>query len=293
MTTDKITVTASQSSVTASLTQEIQPAVHNADAETDSARSSDEKISAVIYTEDAKGNEKTFSTDNSIHKRFKSIDDADVKIFEALNQSEATTKNTRWALGIFEEWHVETYGTKAAWDQNSLDPQILAQKLSKFYFSTKPKEIEKRFEVLDASLAHNYHKNTMKNIRAALNRHLSDINSEINIVNDRRFKIPNRVLDGLLKSQMRDGTSRATKHKDIIEVVDLPKIHKYFDNTAHVNPIDLRLYVWYMIALHFVTRGLEFHYQLNLNSFGFALDAKGHEYAYLKHETKHGITTNH
>jgi hypothetical protein len=36
----------------------------------------------------------------------------------------------------------------------------------------------------------------------------------------------------------------------------------------------------------FVSRGLEFHHQLNLNSFDFHVDAEGDEYATINHETQ-------
>jgi hypothetical protein len=34
------------------------------------------------------------------------------------------------------------------------------------------------------------------------------------------------------------------------------------------------------------SRGLEFHHQLNLNSFDFHVDAEGDEYATINHETQ-------
>jgi hypothetical protein len=36
----------------------------------------------------------------------------------------------------------------------------------------------------------------------------------------------------------------------------------------------------------FVSRGLEFHHQLNLNSFDFHVDAEGDEYTTISHETQ-------
>jgi hypothetical protein len=44
--------------------------------------------------------------------------------------------------------------------------------------------------------------------------------------------------------------------------------------------------VWYNLAIHFVTRGLEFHQQLKLNSFEFHFDENNREYACLSHEMK-------
>ena len=52
------------------------------------------------------------------------------------------------------------------------------------------------------------------------------------------------------------------------------------------NPVVLRFRVWYHLAIHFVTRGFEFHHQLKLNSFEFHFDENNREYACLSHEMK-------
>ena len=53
-----------------------------------------------------------------------------------------------------------------------------------------------------------------------------------------------------------------------------------------MSPIKLRQSVWYNIAIHFVTRGLEFHHQLQMESFNFLTDEDGSEYVALTHETQ-------
>ena len=44
----------------------------------------------------------------------------------------------------------------------------------------------------------NYHKNTLKNIRSAINRHPNDIGSSVDFVRDKEFKPANQTLDGML-----------------------------------------------------------------------------------------------
>ena len=44
--------------------------------------------------------------------------------------------------------------------------------------------------------------------------------------------------------------------------------------------------MWYCLAVHFVSRELEFHHQLNLNRFDFKVDSDGDEYVLIKHETQ-------
>lgn len=130
-----------------------------------------------------------------------------------------------------------------------------------------------------------YHKNTMKNIRAAINRHLQDNGRNIDIIRGPAFKSANNTLDGLLKEQTRAGLSRPTLHKDIIEEEDLRKIANYM-STAPSNAIILRQSVWMNLAIHFVSRGLEFHHQLKRDSFDFKFDENSNEYVTINHETQ-------
>jgi hypothetical protein len=91
-------------------------------------------------------------------------------------------------------------------------------------------------------------------------------------------------LDGKLKQNLQPGLSRPTKHTDVMSVSDLDKINTYLFSAN--NPIALRFRVWYSIAIHFVSRGLEFHQQLNLNSFVFHKDEHDREFVVLSHEIK-------
>lgn len=64
----------------------------------------------------------------------------------------------------------------------------------------------------------------MKNIRAAINRHLSDLERDMNIVKDKEFKSANDTLDGKLKHNVKCGISKPTKHKEVITPEDLMRI---------------------------------------------------------------------
>ena len=71
-------------------------------------------------------------------------------------------------------------------------------------------------------------KNALKNLRAAINRHIQDLGLNIDLVHE--FKEANSVLDGMLKERMQNTMSRPTQHKPDIEKDDLFKINRYFDN---------------------------------------------------------------
>jgi len=118
-----------------------------------------------------------------------------------------------------------------------------------------------------------------------LNRHLNDIGLDFDIVRDKQFKTANEMLDAKLKSNVELGISRPTKHKAIICETDLNKIDTYLN--SEVNPVLLRYRVWYNLAIHFGSRGLEFHKQLNINSFQIQTDQSNNtEYVVLTHETR-------
>jgi len=161
----------------------------------------------------------------------------------------------------------------------------LAEKLRKFYCEATPKPAEQRTKTLPQHQVNEYHRNTMTNIRSAINRHLKDLDRRFDIVRDIEFTKANRTFEGFFKSKTEMGTSRPTKHKDILSLDDLQKISEYLKGYIQ-SPIVLRQAAWYIIAVHYVTRGMEFHYQLRNNSFDFKEDPSGEEYVVLNQEMK-------
>jgi hypothetical protein len=76
------------------------------------------------------------------------------------------------------------------------------------YAETKPKNIEKRAKYMLDEHAQVYHKNTLKNVRAALNNHVKDLNGNFDIVRDSDFRTSNSILDSTLKMMVKTGLSR-------------------------------------------------------------------------------------
>lgn len=166
-------------------------------------------------------------------------------------------------------------------DMATISEGDLCSKLRSFYAEATPKISKKAQEA--GSRPAEYHKNTLINVRAAINRHLHDIGrSEIDIVRDKSFKTANNMLDAKLKANVRNGLSRPTVHKAIISKGDFEQINTYL---AGDNPVLLRYRVWLNLAIHFVSRGLEFHIQLTPTSFKFLRDENDKEYVVITHET--------
>ncbi|XP_033730755.1 uncharacterized protein LOC117320207 [Pecten maximus] len=215
-------------------------------------------------------------------KRFPELHESSLQEIEKNRQAKATKKNTKWGLKVFQAWSTERYGEEI--DFGTIDTGNLNDKLRVFYAEATPKNPEKREKEMTSDQAREYHKNSMKSIRGALNRHIKDVGRDMDIVRDKDFRSANNMLDGKLKQNIVEGKSRPTQHKTIIENDDLIKIGTYLHQ--NVNPVILRLRVWYDLSIHFVSRGLEFHSQLTPESFTFHTDADSTEYVTLSHETK-------
>lgn len=118
----------------------------------------------------------------------------------------------------------------------------------------------------------NYHKNSLKSIRSAIDRSLQDIRRSTDIVRDKEFKSANHTLDHtldwMLKAKIKKLVYQVTNHKSVTHSENLKQITTYF-HSAPYNPIVLRQCVWYYSSIHLVTRGLEFHHQLRTDSFLF------------------------
>jgi len=72
------------------------------------------------------------------------------------------------------DWHVSVHGYALDWE--SVNADQLNTLLRKFYCEVRPSEKKSHHAPQSTKSSQAvYHKNTMKKIRAALNRHLSDI----------------------------------------------------------------------------------------------------------------------
>ena len=170
-------------------------------------------------------------------------------------------------------------------DFHSLTGSELNDLLRRFYAEAVPKHADKRNQRMGA-VGGEYHKNTLKNIRAAINRHLHDVGLDFDIVRDKQFRSSNNMLDAKHKSNLKRGLSVPTIHRGIISESDLIKISSYL-NVNNPNPIILRYKVWYDLAIHFVSP--DFHALLTPKSFHFKFDDMNKEYVTLTRQAKEKI----
>ncbi|CAC5424288.1 unnamed protein product [Mytilus coruscus] len=213
--------------------------------------------------------------------RFKQLDDEALLDIEKNQYSEATKKNTKWGIGVFNASCSERL--QKIVDFNTITEENLNESLRKFYAEAQPKNLNKRIQSMPENMAHEYHKNSLKSVRSAINRHLKDIGRNIDILRDKDFKLANSMLSAKLKFNLCNGLSRPTQHHPIISNSELQKINEFLSTKNNV--VALRFKVWYALAIHFVSRGIEFHHQLSKDSIKFVNDEEGREYLTITHET--------
>ena len=79
------------------------------------------------------------------------------------------------------EWHKETFNQHML-NFEEVSKDELAEKLRKFYCEATPKPAEQRTKTLPQHQVNEYYRNTMTNIRSAINRHLKDLDRRFDIV---------------------------------------------------------------------------------------------------------------
>ncbi|CAC5410872.1 unnamed protein product [Mytilus coruscus] len=201
--------------------------------------------------------------------RFKQLDE------EALLDIEKKTK-FHFQLGVQKDY-------KKTVDFNTISQENLNESLGKFNAEAQSKNLNKRIQSMPESMAQEYHKNSLKSVRAAINKHLKDIRRNVDIVRDKDFKLANSMLSAKLKFNLRNGLSRPTQHHPIISNSELQKINEFLSTKNNVVPI--RFKIWYVLAIHFFSLGIEFHQQLSKDSIKFVKDEEGREYLTITNET--------
>ncbi|CAC5388713.1 unnamed protein product [Mytilus coruscus] len=124
----------------------------------------------------------------SCSKRFKPMEEDELQSLPSVQINKTEHKK---GVKLFREWCLESSGRHL--DFNCVTKIDLNNKLRHFYAEAKPKITEKRAQSMPHERAGLYHKNTLKNVRAALHRHLKDINRDFDIVKDNEFR-PRNIL---------------------------------------------------------------------------------------------------
>ena len=141
----------------------------------------------------------------------------------------------------------------------------LADCLRRFYVAVRAKNGER------------YSKSAFKNIRAAIQRHLTSppVNRSINITTDREFQKANEVYEACLVEIRRLGLDRSRPKSAVLP----GDVEKLYENVFHDSPTGLQRRMFYEIGIHFGRRGREGLRELTKQSFKITTDDQGVEYA--------------
>ncbi|KAL5020044.1 hypothetical protein ScPMuIL_002936 [Solemya velum] len=107
-------------------------------------------------------NASSLPVDYDVEIRFKTSTEKEINAYFEARQAPATKKNTAWGMRVFQDWNIENFA--GATDMAIVPVEVLADRMKTFYCEARPKHSDEL-----------YHKNTLINIRAAINRHLADL----------------------------------------------------------------------------------------------------------------------
>ncbi|XP_041355514.1 uncharacterized protein LOC121373129 [Gigantopelta aegis] len=206
-------------------------------------------------------------------KRFKTVDELELKSIVLDSKSKSTLKTTTWGVKIFKEWLEFSGGSQ---EFETLSPDKLNTSLKKFYAEVRN---------TDGSF---YSKSSYVGLRAAIQRHLRQPPRErsINILQDNDFHTANNVFIAMLKKIKQLGLANPTHH-EAISKEDLLKIRK---QQSVDDPTKLQQKVWFDLTLGFGRRVCENQRQLSRGSFAINIDDVGCEYIAMTHRE---ATKNH
>ena len=150
----------------------------------------------------------------------------------------------------------------------SLSPEVLSQRLKKFY------------QELRKSPTEHYSASAHLSIRAAIDRYLMNTLPEfsgISIIRDPLFKIANKSLSAKLKQLKAQGFAKVHHHSSI-SFEDVQKCYetKVFGDETPI--LSLLRVNWFNISLHFYRRGRENLRSLTPDSFVIKKDASNGGY---------------
>ncbi|XP_063444489.1 uncharacterized protein LOC134724984 isoform X1 [Mytilus trossulus] len=215
--------------------------------------------------------------------RFLRMTDEDMEELQEANfESKSTQSNTKWGVKMFQEWSKETSGEET--DLEHVSVEELNEKLKYFYAETKP--IIKSNDNISHRQTNPamYTKHTMKNVRAALNRHFKNIKRDFDIVRDSAFKESNALLDAKIKILEKKGLLTGIKHRENIDKEEMKLLCKYVYRSS-CSALSLRQSVWFCITINFLSLTQENQKELKIDSFDFNTDADGTEYVVINRET--------
>ncbi|XP_067027292.1 uncharacterized protein [Acropora muricata] len=189
------------------------------------------------------------------------------------SQSNATKRNTKWVVKLFQDWCQERNIITPLLKMNTTE---LDQNLARFYVEARTKKGEE------------YSRSALLGFRNSIERHLNNNGVTVKLSKNQVFQNSNKILDAKLRINRRAGKENI-QHKPVIVPSDLAKI-RASPFLSMTTPAGLLRRTWFYVSLYWCRRGREGQRDLRRDSFKFTRDASGREYAVMTHEE---ATKNH
>ena len=125
-----------------------------------------------------------------------------------------------------------------------------------------------------------YSRNSMKAIRAGLDRYLNKENTKYSIITDRDLKPANEVLNAHQVEFAREGNISSTKHKAALIPQDVETLYEK-KQLGLETPESLLQTAWFNIMLHFGKRGRENMREMTAEDIEIHKSSSGLEYITL------------
>ena len=212
-------------------------------------------------------------TDSTVKKRFATLSEAQFNMLITERESSNTRKSTENAVRTFRSYLVEkTQDTGfESWTADKLDTI-----LCKFFTEARTAKGEL------------YKKTTLIGLRHGINRHLSNSDSNYDIVNGANFKKSQVAFKAMLVELKREGKG-GIEHHPPLDSGDLIKLYQYFNENRDV-PEVLQSKVFVDVMLHFGRRGRENLKDMRIVDFWMKTDSDGHRYIFINRDE---LTKNH
>lgn len=193
------------------------------------------------------------------------LDEDQLKELERNAEQGGTINATRWAMRRWNEWLEKRAITI---DNSSVEPEVLAGHLYRFYAELKGKNNKP----LSPS--------GLIGVRAGIQRGLIALRTTpIDIVKDPVFSKANNMFTAKCKLYNKAGNPKPKRKQDIAPG-DLAKLKEYFgDPKTAENPRRLSQAVWFILAFNLGCRGRELYRQLKKDAISFHVDDVGQNYA--------------
>ena len=178
-----------------------------------------------------------------------------------------TKKNTMWGKVLWDNYQ-KTMKNDVI-DLVTSPKDLIDKRLSCFFFKITKKDKKQ------------YSPQSLRGIRAALNRHIKLNGGKHDIINDPEFRGANLAYDTALKRYVNSDEAVPVKSRSAISEEDLKKIGNFIKKEGVMTPWNHMCSAWFLLAYLCGERGVQLWRQLKVSDVVFSTDDSGKDFLTL------------